>query len=235
MKKCRLGITFFFVLFFVAACTTNPDLTPAPKADTVSGMEERAIESVKGVRMTATSDSWTGRPSVKQEVTPVKVTIRNNHGSPIRVRYEDFALINPAGERYAALPPYNIEGEIKEPFIASAYDPVASPDFYYQGFYIAHPYAPVYPTVPPATGPFYYDPYYYNRYYRYWMEIPLPTPEMLAQALPEGVINDGGEVSGFVYFERVNPDAPRVQFTADLIGVPSGEVFGRVTIPFVVE
>jgi hypothetical protein len=58
---------------------------------------------------------------------------------------------------------------------------------------------------------------------------------MIAEVLPEGVLEPGGRVEGFLYFERVDPQAPRVRFRADLTSADTGEVFGEVSIPFTVN
>lgn len=153
---------------------------------------------------------------------------------PLRLRYNEFALVSPTGRRYAALPPYGVEGDVADPTLVDAYDPV-TPAFTYDRFRVAPYYASVYPTLTPYNDPFYYDRPYYDRYYTVYRDIELPTQEMVEQVLPEGVIDPGGSVSGFLYFERVDPEAPRVRFRADLANARTGETFGEVSIPFTVE
>jgi putative addiction module killer protein len=43
---------------------------------------------------------------------------------------------------------------------------------------------------------------YFERNYGQWPR-DLPSEEMISEALPEGVIEGGGRVSGFLYFQRV--------------------------------
>jgi hypothetical protein len=57
---------------------------------------------------------------------------------------------------------------------------------------------------------------------------------MIVKALPEGVLEPGGRVTGFVYFEEVE-DVPRVRFVAQLVNASTGARFGTLTIPFVVD
>lgn len=64
------------------------------------------------------------------------------------------------------------------------------------------------------------------------IEYPLPTPEMLRRAVPEGMIEPGGELAGFLFLERIDPREDRVRFRADRVNARSGESFGEVTIPF---
>ena len=217
-----------------AGCSApGTQLDPAPAANTVSA--ETAVDRVNGVRMTAETGAWGGLARVKTEVTPIRVTIENGSRVPLRLRYDEFALVNPQGRRYAALPPYGVEGSVEDPTLVDAYSPVTSPGFTYSGFSVAPYYRSVYPSVTPYAGSFGYDPLYYDRYYTAYREIALPTEEMVREALPEGVIDPGGRVSGFLYFERVPPTAPRVRFRADLADAQSGETFGEISIPFVVE
>lgn len=235
MRHLKRALFFGSILLMVAGCAGYTGLEPAPAASTVAGTDDKAVDSVAGVRVTATVDAWDGLEDIKQEVTPVKLSIRNSNPEPVKVQYSDLALVSPAGTRYAALPPYQIEGSVQKPVIASPYTPVTTPGFDYRGYSVAHPYGPVYPTLEPGFGPYYYDPFYYNRYYEYWATIDLPTQEMLVKALPEGAVQKDGRVTGFVYFEKVDRDIPRVSFQMDLVGAESGNRFGRISIPFIVE
>ena len=216
-----------------AGCSApGTQLDPAPSATTVGA--ETAVDRVGGVRMTAETGAWTGLARVQSVVTPIRVTITNGSQEPLRLRYNEFALVSPTGQRYAALPPYGVEGDVADPTLVDAYGPV-TPAFTYDRFRVAPYYASVYPTLTPYSSPFYYDRPYYDRYYTVYRDIELPTREMVEQVLPEGVIDPGGRVSGFLYFERVDPDAPRVRFRADLTDADTGNSFGEISIPFTVE
>ena len=59
----------------------------------------------------------------------------------------------------------------------------------------------------------------------------LPTTDMRREALPEGVLEPHGEVSGFVYFERLPPDEGRVELRAQFPQA-EGESTRRMEIPF---
>jgi hypothetical protein len=86
--------------------------------------------------------------------------------------------------------------------------------------------------LPGWPGPFPYDPVCGSRYYSLW-RAPLPTEDMLEKALPEGVLAEGGYLrSGFLYFEEVEEDLSRLDFTFELVDATSGEGFGTVRIPF---
>ncbi|QBQ54355.1 hypothetical protein [Nitrosococcus wardiae] len=218
-----------------AGCTPMADLTPAPAANEVARLQEAAIDRVNGVRLIAQANEWPGPQPIREEVTPVRVVIDNLSGMPLRLRYSDFALVATDGMRYTALPPYRIEGSVLEPVLAGGYTPVADPDFVYDGFTVAPLYGPVYPTLGAYPGTFAYDPFYYDTYGTYWATLPLPTAAMRAWALPEGVLDAGGHLEGFLYFERVPEEQRRVTFRADLVDAQDNRAFGEVRIPFVVE
>jgi hypothetical protein len=97
---------------------------------------------------------------------------------------------------------------------------------------IAPWYAPYYyAPVSPWRYPWVYDPLYYDTYYPRW-EIDLPTSDMLERALPEGVIEPGGRVTGFVYFPTIANDLDHVTFEASLSDGPDGERFAMLAVPF---
>ncbi len=88
------------------AHATNP-------AGSASNALFTAIDTVKGLNVTITTQQWPGSQQVRYHVTPVKVTIQNNARQPAMVRYSNFALVSDDGDRYAAVPPFNVEGEIE--------------------------------------------------------------------------------------------------------------------------
>jgi hypothetical protein len=213
-------------------CAHRAVLRPAPQANAVAGLARAAVSTIDGVRVTAQADAWPGDPDITRYVTPIKLRVRNGGKVPLLLRYQDFAVVAEDGTRHAALPPYELTGAVERPALGLGFDPIESPLFYHRGFLVAPYYAPVYPGLELYDRPFYYDPLYFDHYFGLWIEYPLPTPEMLAQALPEGIIETGGEVAGFLYFERVRPREKRVRFRADLTNARNGREFGEVSIPF---
>ena len=229
------------VLTFAFGCASPiARLTPGPGAQLAPGNKYQAISIIDSVEVLV-DGRWNGDAGVLDYVTPMKITITNRSGNDILVLFRDFSLISPQGKYYAAIPPYNIVGTLQEPAPAFGYSPIYSPDFMFYRFFIAPYYSRIYPELPiwPRPGndrnydPF-YDPLYYNNYYPYWLTIPLPTPFMLSQAIPEGVVQSGGTVSGYFYFQRVNPNVKQVTFQADLQDLKHN-IFGTVSIPFKVS
>mgnify|MGYP006185075021 CR=1 FL=1 len=66
-------------------------------------------------------------------------------------------------------------------------------------------------------------------------ETELPTFEMLQQAMPEGVVNSGGNIEGWVYFEKVPEEKDRVVLRTDLVNARTGQEFAEVRIPYDVQ
>jgi hypothetical protein len=232
------GIVAGCCLAALAGCAGYGRLEPAPTARLADG--DVAVDEVAGIEVAVAPGAWPGRSDIRRYTTPLEVTIENGSDRPVTLRYQDFALVSEAGEVYAALPPFEIDGRIRERAGTAVAHPVwPTPGFYHHRFYVSPYYAHFYPSLRRHPPPFYYDPFYYDFYYdriyTIWREVDLPTEEMLEQALPEGVIQPGGRVSGTVYFQPVDPRAGLVQLRFDLVNGENGEVFGAVSIPLQVS
>lgn len=237
MRRAWPGLVMVAVLTASSCATTS--LSPAPGVQTLPGAPDIATSRVDDVEVTVQADAWKGDVAVIAAVQPVRVTINNNGDKPIRIRYSDFALVSPAGHKYAAMPPFKVEGEILSPALALGYG-VIMPRFAYRRFFIAPYYARIYPGIPVFSRRYQlYDPYYYDFYYLDLIRAIRPTVEMLGLAMPEGVIEPGGSLAGFLYFQRVDPDVPTVMFRQNLVSVGTedgkgGASFGEISIPFTV-
>jgi hypothetical protein len=55
---------------------------------------------------------------------------------------------------------------------------------------------------------------------------------MLRRALPEGTLEPGGTVTGFIYFQGVSEREGSVTLQARLVDARTGEQFGTLSIPF---
>jgi hypothetical protein len=233
----RLPVFLLVPALLAAGCTQSLSLKPAPAASTVPtpGPGVAAVDDVSGVRVAVVPRAWPGDIQISSAVTPVKVRIDNNSNDRVLVRYSEIVLTAPDGQTYAALPPYRIDASVYEPRLMPGYAPVTAPGIAGRGFAIAPLYAPLYPGLPTATGGFFYDPFYYSHFGDYWRNVELPTPAMLQRALPEGSISAGGSVEGFLYFQKVDADVPRVRFRMDLLNAARGGVMGTAEIPLIVS
>jgi hypothetical protein len=219
----------FAVLLAIGGCAAG-GLTPAPSATPVPGMPGAAQATVQGVTVQAQAAAWPGPVDIAQEVMPLKVRIDNNSGQPIRLRYDQFSLVGESGASFAALPLDHIEGEVA--VRAGTY---GAPRFYHRGFSVAPHYAPLYPDIDPYPGYYAWDFPYYDTYYPYWENIALPTADMYRLAIPEGVVDRGGSLDGWLFFEKVRGEAAAVVLRIDLVNADSGRRFAELRIPFSVE
>lgn len=223
----------FALLALALACAPQARLRPGPGAMAVEGKRAAATASVSGVSVVVDAASWTGTPERLETVLPVKVTIENRGSVPVRVQYRDFSLMATSGARLAALPPFSIRGTefVYRGIGGSGFDPYV-PGFLYDRFWLAPPWSRFYPQMSPWGGPYFYDPLYYDTYYARW-PVELPTRDMVVNALPEGVIEPGGRLSGFVFFQPLPAGTREVTFRQDIANASTGEELGTVQIPFV--
>jgi hypothetical protein len=209
-------------------------LRPAPEAQRVPGRELAAVTESAGVSMVVEAGAWNGRPdNLERELTPLRVTLQNGSGRPVRVRYDDFAIDTGRGITYAPLPPIDIRGTVTERADRPVHVPrhAIRPRFAYSGFYVAPWYMPHYVGMRPWRRAWAYDPFYYDTYYPRWT-VKLPTADMLEMAIPEGVIEPGGSVTGFLYFPEIGGEAERLMFRAELMDGQDGQRVGALEVPF---
>jgi hypothetical protein len=230
----RAGLrNFLFILSLMAmlasACSHNPYLVPAPNAKVVPNQKDAAEAEAFGVHLVVNGNAWRGYPvDLADVISPVEASIQNHSGKPLSIRYKDFSLTNESGFQSSALPPYTMNGTT-----AQAYAPIVSPGFQFGSFWIAPYYYPVFgPDLDIWPGDFPYDPDYYQTYFGYWPGS-LPTRSMLEQAIPEGVIGDGGHISGFLYFPRVKKEIRDVRFEFQLVDAKTKQEIGKIEIPLI--
>lgn len=228
--KTLISVIALIMGFMIYGCGSTQELR------TINGYNNNvSSKKIDGINITTKVNYWSGNPQVKQSVTPVYVTISNNSKKDLKISYEQFALLSPTGKRFSALPPFGVSGQVTKPVLLQQYSPILTPGFSYRGFLIAPFYSSIYPGIPVCSDDFYFDPLYYNNYYSYWGQIRynLPTPTMINDALPEGVLKKGGEISGFLYFEKIDDvKSNKVDFKADLINSKTGDNFAVISIPF---
>jgi hypothetical protein len=229
-----------------AGCLSETKLQPLPSASTSQG--GAVTTEAQGVRLVADGDAWRGTPShLERLVTPVELRLENQSGRPLRLRYEHFVLVGDSRFQYAALSPF----ELRQEGLAVGGSGATSGDVSFSvGVGLGRPWGlrPG-PFVSSygwgGVGPRWHDPWYdpffdpwYDPYYGpyargYWVPPePLPTRDMLRQALPEGTLENGGTIAGFLYFQDVSEREGRVLLQARLVDANTGEQFGTLTIPF---
>lgn len=203
-------------------------MLPSSAASRVPGAPEAAVAEDRGVQLSADGDDWEGRPeNLPERLTPIKVRIVNHSGRPIEILYERFVLAGGRGVRYQPLPPVPLEHQ--KPIDDAG---TVKPIFAAAGFFIARRYQDIYPSLPPCSRAFPRRDGFWLTQYRHWPD-DLPTREMQRLGLPEGVLADGGKISGYLFFEDATRRESRLTLEADLDDGPAR--VAEIEIPFRVE
>jgi hypothetical protein len=182
--------------------------------------DDTAVAAAAGVEITTDSDAWWGVPPELTELIPVQVTIENDSEWPLRLGYQDFALVTPS-ERLSPLPPFDLE--------RAATALKASYAFPWSGFHLAPHLTPFYRGFWTGGWEFAHDPRYYETSYDTLTAIIEPTADMARKALPEGVLEPGGRITGFLYFPDCN-DCTRATLVADLVDADSRQRVASVQL-----
>lgn len=235
----HLAVMTVCAALLLSACASPSRLVPAPDAERITPGGTIAVSSAADVTVTVDPDAWRGSVRIDHAVTPIHVKIENKSDRKLLIRYGDYAMVAANGERYAALPPYDIRGSTEDPALAHRYSPVDRLGFTYDGFSVAPLYRFMYPSLTVYDAHrFRVDPLYYDHYYPYWARtrVELPTAEMLRFALPEGVLDEGGLLAGFLYFEKIDSQLqpPEIEFQAQIVDIVSGEMIATLEVPFVI-
>ena len=194
-------------------------LLAAGCAGRVGTAETPASAGAGGVEVSAALGAWRAwPPELGRVVTPVRVSVSNRGDKPVRVDVTRMALALPAGGRLAAMLPADVRAAVVSP--APAALPQAGLALGHTrensgaGWAINEPALDPHPDATLAPE-------------RTW---DLPSPDMLALALPEGVLAPGRTATGFVYFERPPRSVREVTLTWPVVDA-GGEPLGDVLIP----
>ena len=202
-------------------------MLPAASAHTVPGAPEAAADEVRGVRVSADGNDWNAAPAdLPTRLTPVKVRIVNHSGAPARIEYQQFALIGAHGHVYRAFPIVPLDHQPPADGVGTI-----APIYAASNFFVAPRYHDLYPTLAAWPHPLERDEALSSEQYRRW-EQGLPTRAMQRMGLPEGVLADGGEISGFLYFEDATRRETRLTFRADIDDEQHGDRLAEIEIPF---
>jgi hypothetical protein len=223
-----IGLVGAVGAFGTACARTVARLSPAPTATPVQGPGRGAVATAAGVSVIARAEAWQwDPPDLNTKVTPILLELQNDGTHEVLVRYNRIWLVDADGHRFNAMPPYNIEGTLSEPFT------VQNPYYGFNRFAIAPYLSRYYPRFSRYGGSFAYDQAYYSPYYTTYAQVRLPTADMVQRALPEGVLSAGGRAMGFVYFQALHRDARQVTLVVEIVDAATGTPVGTARIPFV--
>ena len=228
-KRAMGAATVVLACAVASGCAQDEGLVPAPQAMVVPADRSVAYDEGGNVALWVDGDAWRGQPRDLEEVmTPIWVTLQNRGPKAVRVMYRDLGLEMPSGIRVTPLPPFSMQTE--GPVRTSA---IHVPATHHFGYFIYPSHRLYHPGLTTWYRPWPYDPFFYDTYYAYW-RVPLPTEDMLRSALPEGVLEPGGSVSGFVFFPDIPKQARGVfTFRAKLAEETHATTVASLDVPFV--
>ncbi len=205
-------------------------MLPAASAHTIPGAPETAADEVQGIRVSADGDDWNASPAdLSARLTPVKVRIVNQSGAPARIEYQQFTLVGSHGRVYQAIPPVPLD----HPAPVDG-DGTIRPIYAASNFFVAPRYHDIYPTFAAWPRSLARDDASAEQEHQRWGP-GLPTRAMRRLGLPEGVLANGGEISGFLYFENATRRESRLTFRAELDDEQQGDQLAEIKIPFRVQ
>lgn len=212
------------IAVILAGCSARL-VIPAPGVRLV-GNGTKAVAESAGVQITVWPNRWEGNPPELQEIaTPLLVRIKNESDQPLKISYGLFQIVGQDKFATRAVAPYKVDGAVLKP--------VVLPQNYYNppGFQLAPHYrAPKETSLP--RHPWDYDEYTPD--YALWT-FPLPTEDMLARGIPEGVLESGAQISGYLYFPRLPDNVRGFSFRAALVSAASRKPLRTIEIPFLVK
>ena len=212
------------LLLFALGCGYS-NLIPAPSAAHVPGAPGAAFLAVAGVGCSADAQAWRlGAGELPDSVTPLKVRVANSSGRPIRLLYQDFALVGETGHKYLSIPILPLEPDAQ----STRLEPLAATT----RFFIAERFHDVYQAIDAWPQPLARDDDLYETQYRRWGR--RPSSEVVELGIPEGVLSDGGVITGFLFFERPAGENA-VTFQAEFDDSDGKDTVALVKIPFRVQ
>ncbi len=240
MKKNKINFWMFTMIFFLLSSLVlfgQRKTTLIPKEEYNAREEPRAQVTVVDhlVELTVGSDTWEG-DTVPKYVNPIRITIDSGREDPIVVRYNNFVITNRDGKKYSVMPLYEMDAKLKKLVFDKDYEIIPKPFYDYKNYSIFPIYEPAYKTIEITDYDYIIDPYIQEKYMDWAaMDADLPTQEMRMKALPEGILDIDGIVSGFLFFEKVNPNDKEVTLKFDIVDAKSNKKISTIEIPFFVQ
>ncbi len=218
----RLSVSSVLALVLALGCAAPQRFVPASQVERASGDPTAAVVNRAGLTVVANADDWDGYPSnLPALMTPVYVRILNDSDRPIAIRYQDFHLATDAGRRLTPVPPLGSDRINRVAVL---------PQVQARGFHWAPYYRDLFgEDLDYWTGAFAFDPGFYDRYLEWRPD--LPTAPMVEGALPEGVLEPGGTIAGYLYFPQAG-NVCRVTLEVDLAAPGGGHRVADIAIPF---
>ena len=188
-----LGLTA--LLCALGGCYSGPTAEPIVLEPSATSNPTSTVE-VNDVKVSIDARDWHSHHArIAEDVIPIRIAFRNDSDRPVVFRYRDVTLLDASGRELAALPPYALDerGEVvlieRPRFEQRDYELIPRYRRYYRENDVV-----IYGRSIDDD-----DRDYYVTSYQRWRHA--PTADMLAFALPEGVLKPGGTASGYLYFD----------------------------------
>ncbi len=175
--------------------------------------EGTAGESQAGIRLAAYPEPWPSTARTARRAFIVKVRVENNRRAPIRVNYDNMAMIASDGQRLSSISGSEIEALVNRP-ISTSLPPTAIQSRF--GAFIENP-----PNIQPP----------YAREYPGFEE-DRRLLQLRQNIFPDGLIAPGEQQTGYAFFER--DGAGYLTLRVPVEDVKTGE-FWLLSAPFVVR
>lgn len=228
----QLGLLGAVAVLALAGCIPEAQLRPTPDARSPAGEPSAVIADAQGVRLIADGTAWKGSPrNLETRLTPVELRVENHSGRKLSIRYTQFELVGATKFHYAALSPLLMQ-EANDQLTTCVTRYMPGPYGGLGGAWNRRYWG--YRQRPWWPNPYFFDPYSGPSTYTQCEE-PLPTKDMMERALPEGTLEEGGTVSGFLYFQGVGDRERQVILQAQLVDAATNQPFGELSIPFQVR
>jgi hypothetical protein len=111
-----IGSALLLALFFSAGGCAAKHVVLIPATNAILAPQPNSAQGAsQGVSVQLRANAWDDDPkTLDKDLVPIEITIQNDSGRPLAIRYEDFALIAPDDRRYSDIPPYQIAGDSYE-------------------------------------------------------------------------------------------------------------------------
>jgi hypothetical protein len=221
---------FLLVIFFeVITCTHGYRVV----AKSSGVLKNPGVADCAGVRIIAEVEQVTKKSILYNKLTPLRITVKNNTGKSLYVKYCEFSLTGEeTGRNYPAFPLYELTGEPENLQVILPYPFPIDLLLIYDRFFVAPYCSRMYPSMPSSSQNFPVDTLYYSRNYTMWAELQLPAEQLLRELIPDGILGDGGHISGLLYFPKIHFKDKAFVFKAELINAEDDKSIGIIEIPF---
>jgi hypothetical protein len=111
-----IGCALLLVLIFSTGGCAAKHMVLLPATNAILAPQPNSAQgSSQGVSVQLRANAWDDDPkTLDKDLVPMEITIQNDSGRPLAIRYEDFSLVAADDHRYSDIAPYRIAGDSYE-------------------------------------------------------------------------------------------------------------------------